>query len=400
MKRRDFLAITASVSLTAGLAGKPMELFSAEKQKCTAQKPFSFVVIGDPHVGIAPASYEGFEQLVADIGNLAEKPDFVVTAGDIAAYSPNRKFYTFYRDVMRRLGIKVYNVVGNHDVTKKTNSREMFKEFFGPNYYSFDHGGIHFVVLDSAYPPYAATIDDNELKWLEQDLSGVDKSTPIMVFLHHPIHTTLVQRSKAAKNNPGIALMNPERVMDVFEPYNLKMVFQGHLHENECLRKDGTEFFSVGSAGGAWWGRDNYEQCPDGSPRGYMIVKVNGTNTAVSYKAVGRDVADAVDIILPKGPSITGRQCELTVNVFCGDDRTKVAYRFDQGPWKKLKLPPKPIVDPRIAKARSAFPSPHIWSDSITVAEDHRQIEVQVTDQYGAISRRRVPLLRKSSLSK
>lgn len=348
MKRREFLTTAARAGLIAGVAGEPMELFSAEKQHA-AQAPFSFVVIGDPHVGITPASFEGFEQAVADIGKLAEKPAFVVTVGDIAANVPNRKFYAFYRDVMRKLDIKVYNVVGNHDIAPKTNSREMFKEFFGPNYYSFDHGAFHFVVLDSACPPHLATVNDSELKWLEQDLRRVGKSTPIIVFLHHPIHSTIVQRYEAAKGNPGIVVTNPDRILDVLEPYNLKIVFQGHLHENECLQKGGTEFFSVGSIGGAWWGLKGHDKCSDGSPRGYTIVKVNGTNTTVEYKAVGRDIVDGMDIISPKDQAIICGQCELMVNVFCGNERTKLAYRLDKGPWKKLQSPPKPTVDPRIA---------------------------------------------------
>jgi len=310
----------------------------------------------------------------------------------------DRKFFAFYRDVMRRLNIPVYNVVGNHDVDPKTNSREMFKEFFGPNYYSFDHGVFHFVVLDSAYPPHLATVDDSELKWLEQDLCRIGKSTPIIVFLHHPIHSTITERYKAAKSNPGVVVTNPDRILEVLKPYNLKMVFQGHLHENEYLLKDGAEFLSVGSIGGAWWGREGHDKCPDGSPRGYMIVRVNETNTTVDYKAVGRDVAEGMDIISPKEQAIIRERCELVVNVFCGNERTKLAYRLDQDPWTKLHSPPKPIVDSRIAAFRYTRPATHIWSDVFTATKGHHLIEVEVTDQYGRISRRQVTLLCRSSV--
>ena len=54
MKRRKFLTTAARAGLMAGVVGNPMELFSAEKQN-TDQHTFSFVVIGDPHVGITPA---------------------------------------------------------------------------------------------------------------------------------------------------------------------------------------------------------------------------------------------------------------------------------------------------------------------------------------------------------
>ncbi|MFO0892092.1 MAG: hypothetical protein U0790_23510 [Isosphaeraceae bacterium] len=50
------------------------------------------------------------------------------------------------------LDIPRYNVIGNHDLNQEAkddrHSDETRERIYGPSYYAFDHGLVHFLVLD------------------------------------------------------------------------------------------------------------------------------------------------------------------------------------------------------------------------------------------------------------
>ena len=70
----------------------------------------------------------------------------------------------------------------------------MYRQRLGPNYYSFTHGGVHFVGLDSvdiADLWYYGHVDDVQLAWLKADLSHVPADTPVVTFNHIPFATAI-----------------------------------------------------------------------------------------------------------------------------------------------------------------------------------------------------------------
>ncbi len=102
-------------------------------------------------------------------------------------------------------------MVGEHDWY--FDMGEKWREMFGPDRYSFDHKGVHFVVLNSVvekdfwtakgYTPeqrmnIVAGLDDGrqsrfevgeaQRDWLKKDLAKVDKKTPLVVFSHSPLY--------------------------------------------------------------------------------------------------------------------------------------------------------------------------------------------------------------------
>lgn len=68
---------------------------------------------------------------------------------------------------------------------------ETYRRVIGPNYYSFNLGQFHFVVLDdivyTGVNTYNTYVEDVQLAWLERDLSYIDASTPIVVLTHAPL---------------------------------------------------------------------------------------------------------------------------------------------------------------------------------------------------------------------
>ena len=65
----------------------------------------------------------------------------------------------------------------------------MYHHYLGPNYYSFNYGGIHFVGLDDVDFEdlwYYGHVDSVQFNWLRKDLANVPTTTPVITFNHIP----------------------------------------------------------------------------------------------------------------------------------------------------------------------------------------------------------------------
>lgn len=167
----------------------------------------------------------------------AEKPSFLVELGDLIdaadTVETELSYLSTINDAFSGICPDRHYVLGNHcvDMLKK-------EEFLGgvgqkAAYYSFDHGGIHFVVLDACFrsdgEPYGrknsqwtdANIPPTEIDWLVADLKANTK--PVIVFAH--------QRLDEAGNH---AVKNNAQVRGLLENAgNVLAVFQGHSHKND-----------------------------------------------------------------------------------------------------------------------------------------------------------------------
>jgi hypothetical protein len=87
-----------------------------------------------------------------------------------------------YKEAIGMAGIPFFNVIGNHDMDVDARnddfSAQTYKKQFGPTYYSYNRGKLHYVVLDDVFfigtaKKYIGYITENQLKWLEKDLAFV-----------------------------------------------------------------------------------------------------------------------------------------------------------------------------------------------------------------------------------
>jgi hypothetical protein len=66
----------------------------------------------------------------------------------------------------------------------------MYRSYFGPDYYSFTYGGIHFIGLNTVSADdsaYYGDVDSMQMAWLKRDLSHVPAAMPIVTFNHIPM---------------------------------------------------------------------------------------------------------------------------------------------------------------------------------------------------------------------
>ncbi len=109
---------------------------------------------------------------------------------------------------------------GEHDAS--LDNGKAFQEFFGPTHYTFDHKGIHFIVLDNVSDP-RAQIGEEQLAWLAADLKRRPAAAPIVVFTHRPLFDLVPQWDWATRDGA--------KAIELLMPFKNVTVFYGHIHQ-------------------------------------------------------------------------------------------------------------------------------------------------------------------------
>jgi len=221
--RRDFLKL-AGIGGVVFASGLPGMSFAAEKKG-----DFFFVQLSDSHWGFNgppnPDSAVTLEKAVATVNSLDQQPDFVVFTGDLTHTTDDaaerRKRLAQVRDIVGKLKVKtVHFMPGEHDAS--LDRGEAFQEFFGNMHYTFDHKGVHFIVLDNVSDP-AATIGDDQLAWLRADLKKQHRESPIVVLTHRPLFDLAPDWDWATRDGA--------KAIDALMPHEYVTVFYGHIHQ-------------------------------------------------------------------------------------------------------------------------------------------------------------------------
>jgi 3',5'-cyclic-AMP phosphodiesterase len=133
-----------------------------------AEGTFSFVQISDSHIGFAkPAN-----------------PD---------ARAAKPKEFDDALQMIKRAKLDVHYAPGEHDILDPATNAAYLDRFgkgAGGGWYSFDHGGVHFVSLNNVVDLKKnglGSLGSEQLEWLEDDLKGKSASTPIVLFSHIPL---------------------------------------------------------------------------------------------------------------------------------------------------------------------------------------------------------------------
>ena len=262
---------------------------------------FSFAFLTDIHLQPERGAEAGFQWAIKEVNKL--NPDFVITGGDLVmdvlnqSYGRSDSLYNLYEELSGKFDMTVYNTMGNHEnygwqrneegiEQHPEYGKQMYEQRIGPRYYSFDHKGWHFIILDDVYLKepgvYAGKVDDEQLAWIIRDLEGIDKNTPIVISAHIPFLTSAAQisRGSMAANSEGMVINNSSEVLSLFSEYNLKLVLQGHLHFLEDIYiQNQVHFITGGAVSGKWWANE-----PDSKPEeGFVMVHIKGEELTWEY---------------------------------------------------------------------------------------------------------------------
>ena len=179
-----------------------------------------FVMIADIQNDVT-----GLDQMASEI--IAVHPPFLIALGDQpTSFDPRANFFQRIREG----GTEIHISMGNHDGGTRSELRQTLPPFpfnseVAPTrfvvdnkyYYSFNRGGIHFVIVDTS----GGTAD--QIEWLENDLirhANNPNKYPALLFMH--------EIGWMLKNGP-IYRMLAEHPTE----HTVKAGFGGHSHVGE-----------------------------------------------------------------------------------------------------------------------------------------------------------------------
>jgi len=220
----------------------------------TSAYAFSFAVMGDSAKGD-----EIFSDILTSISN-DKSILFAIHAGDFA-YNGKASEYDKYLSKTKNLRFKIYHTMGNHDAA--FGGYRLFNKYFGNPYYSFDYGNCHFIILDNAFK---GDFNAKQYAWLKNELEQNKKKLLFVVF-HKPAFDPSEIFPDYVMDERQIA----EELQSLFERYQVKSVFSGHLHCYAKAIRGGVTYIIAGGAGSPLH-LPNYL----GGFHHYMKITVNG----------------------------------------------------------------------------------------------------------------------------
>ncbi|QDP24987.1 metallophosphoesterase family protein [Bradyrhizobium cosmicum] len=202
-------------------------------QAATAAAPgMTFLQISDSHVGFDkpanPNALGTLEEAVAKINAMPTKPSFMIHTGDITHLSKAAEFDNADR-IISQSKLDVHYVPGEHDFLDE--DVKFYRERYGrgtkgAGWYSFDAGGVHFIGLVNVVDLKAGGLGNlgaEQLAWLEDDLRGKSKSTPIVLFAHIPLWTVYPEW--------GWGTEDGGRALEYVKGFGSVTVLNGHIHQ-------------------------------------------------------------------------------------------------------------------------------------------------------------------------
>ncbi|HEX6685685.1 MAG TPA: PQQ-binding-like beta-propeller repeat protein [Candidatus Limnocylindrales bacterium] len=241
-----------------------------------------FALLGDTQIDVSiPARTEGVAWVYQQIA--AAGAPVVCHVGDIVEHGSVDEYDAYMGTIPVDLRPRIRHVPGNHDWRWDSTAGERYGSLFGPSRYSFDFAGLHFVALDPSHLlQEPGGFGEPGIEWLTRNLDRVAPEVPIVLMCHFPF------------GGPNHYVNDQERLLALFDRYNVRAVFAGHVHAEEVRRFNGVTQFAVDDT--------------RGTPIYYWVDRTSGSDgpalqiTAVTRAAGGGAVSRPVLEIPLAGP--------------------------------------------------------------------------------------------------
>lgn len=283
-------------------------------EKVDGQDSYKIFMLGDMHLANRTGDLGQFAQFTSDLTDYMTRHKgekmYALTLGDMTWdlywYSSSYYFPQYLNTVNSQIkNLQIFHTMGNHDNDFQTRSdydaAVKYVDQICPTYYSFNIGKVHYVVMDdidcSSYDGstsrnYVKSLSAEQLDWLAKDLSYVAKTTPVVVAMHAQVFYPTTSGFKI-DHDP----VNTLRLFDILDGYTVRFV-TGHTHKlfnvtPDAPIVDGHNFreYNSGSVCASWWWSGNLTPGihigTDGTPGGYGIWDVTGTDFQCLYKSTG-----------------------------------------------------------------------------------------------------------------
>lgn len=217
-----------------------------------------------------------------------------------------------YLTQMYKINCTIFNTMGNHDndpyIVGDWFAQDKFKNIVGPNYYSFNLGNVHYIVLDDVEylntggsqgvigdRNYNDFVVADQMGWLRKDLATLkDKTAPVVIAMHIPL-TRNPTLDAGGNQVLSYSLNNSSELITALQGFTKVHVISGHTHINYSAEtSESIMEHNTAAVCATWWwtGKSGYAGnhiCTDGSPGGYGVWDIDGTTIKWAYKSTGYD---------------------------------------------------------------------------------------------------------------
>jgi 3',5'-cyclic-AMP phosphodiesterase len=290
LDRRSFMKVSGAAlgaALAHGVTNPHsfMPVSVAHAQPAAGGKaPFTFAYISDSHLyerDLNDRFVRALMRAVDDVNRMDPQPDFVLYGGDLAQLGQPKEL-DLGAQILKNLKAPVRMMVGEHDWF--LDMGEKWRDLFGAPSYSFDHKGVHFVVVNSILEKDFWTarnmtpmermktvagldngvqsrfmVGDEQREWLKQDLAKVTAATPVIVFSHSPLYKLYKPWNFWTDD--------AEQVQALLKKFQKVVVIHGHTHQLLTNRLGNIHFHGMLSTAWPW------PYAPEGMPK--LTIEMN-----------------------------------------------------------------------------------------------------------------------------
>lgn len=279
---------------------------------------YKVIFLGDMHLANRTNDLNQFADVMRDLNSYrsahSSEKIYGITLGDMTWdlywYANKFQFADYLKTINQHVkGMTIFHTMGNHDNDMKAfndfDAEKQYRANIAPCFYSFNIGKIHYVVLDdidcSTYDGtdsrnYVKSVSTDQLSWLAKDLAYVDKGSSVILTAHAQFFRP--DEASGFKFKVDHAESNTNAILDLLSGYKLQIV-TGHTHNNfniiqseSVINGRDVAEHNVAAICASWWWSGNltpgHHVCLDGSPGGYAIWDINGTDMKWRYKGSGR----------------------------------------------------------------------------------------------------------------
>lgn len=321
---------------------------------------FSILVFGDPQP-YTKEEVNHFHRAVAAELKDAQNVEFGIAMGDLVG--DDLDLFQPYKEAVSEIGVPWHNVPGNHDINydvmHDTLTDETYETHFGPATYSFNHGKVHFIIIDDILYPdprdgngYWGGLREDQFNFIENDLKYVPKDYLVVLAFHIPI----------SANNQG-GPFNSEhrnRLFNLLKDFKNTLSLSAHTHtqnqhffgaEHGWQQEGIHHHYNVGTTSGDWYsGKLNDMGIPistmrDGTPKGYAYLNFNKNQYTIDYKVFDQESDYKMAVFTPNFVLQNAwATAQIIVNFFIGSEQDTLFCKIDNGEWKKMNH--VPVHDP------------------------------------------------------
>jgi len=289
MERRDVLKGVGILAAAGFVAGNTSIAAAGVADKSKKGKlALKVAHITDVHITDGSNAPDRFKTCLKHIID-KHKPDFFLNGGDSimdASYDNVKhdqviKLWSVWDDCIKELkDYEVHSCIGNHDSwwAAPSKSDEMYGKDYvvkrlgiTNRYYSFTKKNWHFIILDGNNSNIS--LDDEQFKWLEDELEKIPASEPTLLMSHYPILGT-------TEVLVGGGHSDCKKLKDLFYKHRdkVKVCLSGHNHLSDHTQYNDVLYCCNGAMSGFWWGKGDAESAGPGyyleTPPGFAILEL------------------------------------------------------------------------------------------------------------------------------